>query len=294
MLSHLTIFAKSAAPSALCFRLPPRVLVAGGYRLSTPELKSNLCDGLLQTGVHVLDAAQCPTPLAYFAASRMRADAVLIVTASHNPAAHNGLKLMLGSLPTTPEQLAQIRELTRTRAFRSIQGQIEQIDPIPEYIQAVLSRWDSLRRDNRSIDSDKFDGNTIIEYFSLIEYGVEHVNLNENLLYLLDHLDAKRLLKISVEQININPKYKTLLQELKKQQHRYSFFDYFLYSNLPSKLQNDELFINYWLKLNIISSKPYHHSKDVVYKYFIIPYNYYFDKSIIISNDYGFNSFRRQ
>ena len=137
--------------SAIGTLLPPssRVLVAGDFRLSTPELKSNLCDGLLQTGVHVLDAAQCPTPLAYFAASRMRADAVLIVTASHNPAAHNGLKLMLGSLPTTPEQLAQIRELTRTRAFRSIQGQIEQIDPIPEYIQAVLSRWDSLRRDNR-------------------------------------------------------------------------------------------------------------------------------------------------
>jgi len=136
--------------------LSSRVLVAGDFRLSTPELKSALCEGLLQTGVQVLDAGQGPTPLAYFAASRIGADAVLIVTASHNPAAHNGLKLMLGSLPTTPEQLAQIRELARELArepaSRSIQGPIqgkfEQIEVIHEYIQTALARWDSLGQSN--------------------------------------------------------------------------------------------------------------------------------------------------
>jgi len=129
-----------------------RVLVAGDFRLSTPELKSALCEGLLQTGVHVLDAGQGPTPLAYFAASRMSADAVLIVTASHNPAAHNGLKLMLGSLPTTPEQLAQIRELAGETASRPSQspnqGRIESVDLIPKYIETVLTRWDRLGQSN--------------------------------------------------------------------------------------------------------------------------------------------------
>jgi len=126
-----------------------RVIVAGDFRLSTPALKHALADGLLQTGAHVLDAGQGPTPLAYFAARRMKADAVLIVTASHNPAAHNGLKLMLGSVPTTPEQLAQIRALTMTRRFRIGQGRIEQINLIPDYIQTVLSRWNRLRQSGR-------------------------------------------------------------------------------------------------------------------------------------------------
>jgi phosphomannomutase/phosphoglucomutase len=102
--------------------LPPssRVVVAGDFRLSTPALKHALAEGLLATGVDVLDAGQGPTPLAYFAASRVNADAVLIVTASHNPASHNGLKLMLGSLPTTPEQLAKIRALTKSAHFAPV------------------------------------------------------------------------------------------------------------------------------------------------------------------------------
>jgi phosphomannomutase len=134
--------------SAIGTMLPAasRVVVAGDFRLSTPALKHALSGGLLQTGAHVLDAGHCPTPLAYFAANQMKADAVLIVTASHNPANHNGLKLMLGSVPTTPEQLVQIRALAMTRRFRSGQGRIEQIDLIPKYVQSLLSRWNHLNR----------------------------------------------------------------------------------------------------------------------------------------------------
>jgi phosphomannomutase/phosphoglucomutase len=118
-----------------------RVVIAGDFRLSTPELMRALSEGLLQTGVNVLNAGQGPTPLAYFAASRMNADAVLIVTASHNPASHNGLKLMLNSVPTTPERLSQIRTLTDTRRFRSGYGLREEIDMVPNYMHAMLERW---------------------------------------------------------------------------------------------------------------------------------------------------------
>jgi phosphomannomutase len=128
-----------------------RVVVSGDFRLSTPALKSSLCSGLLHSGAHVLDAGQCPTPLAYFAAKRMSADAVLIVTASHNPASQNGLKLMLGSVPTTPEQLAHIRALTRMRRFRASPGSMERIDPIPDYIQAMLLRWNRPHRSSRVV-----------------------------------------------------------------------------------------------------------------------------------------------
>jgi phosphomannomutase len=137
--------------SAIGTMLPPasRVLIAGDYRLSTPELKRALADGLQCTGVHVLDAGQGPTPFAYFAADRAKADAVLIVTASHNPAAHNGLKLMLASLPTTPKQLARIRALSEAREFRSGQGAKETVDLLPEYVQTTLERWRHLNRNSQ-------------------------------------------------------------------------------------------------------------------------------------------------
>lgn len=118
-----------------------RVLLAGDFRLSTPELKRALCDGLLQTGASVLDAGQGPTPLAYFAAQQMNADAVLIVTASHNPAAHNGLKLMLGSAPMTPPQLVEIRALAEAGAFRSGCGTVEAVDLRARYIERITERW---------------------------------------------------------------------------------------------------------------------------------------------------------
>ena len=123
-----------------------RVVVAGDFRLSTPELKYALTDGLLHAGVRVLDAGQGPTPLAYFAAHRLESDAVLIVTASHNPPAHNGLKLMLGSEPTTPQQLLEIRRHAELHEFRLRRGSMKSVNPRPLYTRTMLERWECLRR----------------------------------------------------------------------------------------------------------------------------------------------------
>ena len=127
--------------------LPPsaRVVVAGDFRLSTPELKSALTDGLMHTGVRVLDAGQGPTPLAYFVAHRLESDAVLMVTASHNPATHNGLKLMLGSEPIRPQQLLEIRRLAESREFRLRRGSMKCVDLRPRYTRTMLERWEGLR-----------------------------------------------------------------------------------------------------------------------------------------------------
>jgi phosphomannomutase / phosphoglucomutase len=118
-----------------------RVLVAGDFRLSTPELMQALSAGLTATGLTVLDAGQMPTPVAYFIADHLRVDAVLIVTASHNPANHNGLKLMIGGRPTTPEQLAEIRALVEAAVFRGGNGTCEPIDLLALYEGAMIERW---------------------------------------------------------------------------------------------------------------------------------------------------------
>ena len=126
-----------------------RVVVAGDYRLSTQDLKRALIEGLVGAGAHVLDAGHGPTPLAYFAARHLQADAVLIVTASHNPAAYNGLKLMLGSVPTTPRQLAEIRSLAEARSFRRGKGSAENVDLRAPYMKAMLKRWRHLQGTGR-------------------------------------------------------------------------------------------------------------------------------------------------
>jgi phosphomannomutase len=116
-------------------------LVAGDFRTSTPILKRALIEGLVESGSRVLDAGQIPTPVAYFARRHFEADAVLIVTASHNPPIHNGLKLMVGELPPLPQDFAELRHRVEDGAFRSSRGSSEELDPVPAYRQWIIERW---------------------------------------------------------------------------------------------------------------------------------------------------------
>lgn len=121
-----------------------RVLIAGDFRITTLEAKAALAQGLLGAGSHILDAGQIPTPIAYFAHQRCATDAVLIVTASHNPPDYNGLKLMLGELPPTPDDFDRLRGQVERGHFRKQQGKMESINPIPTYRTWVLERWKHL------------------------------------------------------------------------------------------------------------------------------------------------------
>ncbi|MFN7994319.1 MAG: phosphomannomutase/phosphoglucomutase [Bryobacteraceae bacterium] len=129
--------------------LPPtaRVVVAGDYRVSTPGLKAALAQGLVEAGASVIDAGQAPTPIIYFAHHHWGTDAILIVTASHNPAQHNGLKLMLGYLPPTEEDLRRLRSKVEKDGFSGSDaaGTLECRDPVPLYLEWIEERWRHLK-----------------------------------------------------------------------------------------------------------------------------------------------------
>ncbi len=123
-----------------------RVLVAGDFRTSTPLLKAALIEGLQQAGICVLDAGQIPTSVAYFAHLQLKTAAVVIVTASHNPPEYNGVKLMVGEMPPTPEDFRRLRALVQRGGSRQYVGRVETVDPIPAYRVHVLNRWSHLLR----------------------------------------------------------------------------------------------------------------------------------------------------
>lgn len=116
------------------------VLVAGDFRVSTPQLKQALIEGAVRAGAHVIDAGQIPTPVAYFAHRRLGTSAILIVTASHNPPADNGLKFMIGALPPTEQQIRALRDSLSRPVARGA-GSVEQVDPVPEYTAWIEARW---------------------------------------------------------------------------------------------------------------------------------------------------------
>jgi phosphomannomutase len=73
---------------------PETVVVGHDIRLSGPELSSALTDGLLDEGAGVLDIGLCGTEEVYFATWHLGAGGGIMVTASHNPAHYNGMKLV--------------------------------------------------------------------------------------------------------------------------------------------------------------------------------------------------------
>ncbi|MEP7366307.1 MAG: phosphomannomutase/phosphoglucomutase [Acidobacteriota bacterium] len=131
-----------------------RVLVAGDFRESTPVLKAGLVDGLVRGGIQVFDGGQIPTPVAYHAHRSMDFDAVFIVTASHNPPGHNGLKFMFGQNPPDHALLTRLQQPT-FHGNRVTGGSVELIDVAPAYTEWMEQRWRHLGRE--------FSGSVVID-----------------------------------------------------------------------------------------------------------------------------------
>ena len=76
---------------------PSLIAVARDGRPSSARITSALTEGLLAAGADVIDVGVGPTPLLYFAAHHHATDCGVMVTASHNPAPDNGLKVVRGT-----------------------------------------------------------------------------------------------------------------------------------------------------------------------------------------------------
>ncbi len=69
------------------------IVIGRDARLSSPSLTESLIDGLIESGVTVLDTGMVTTPMLNFAVSRLKRYG-LMVTASHNPKEYNGFKVI--------------------------------------------------------------------------------------------------------------------------------------------------------------------------------------------------------
>jgi len=95
------------------FTKVPRLLMARDMRKSGVELSTAFADGVRAEGTSVTDLGMASTDFLYFASGRLDAPGAMF-TASHNPAAYNGIKLCLaGARPIGRDTgLAEIEALT--------------------------------------------------------------------------------------------------------------------------------------------------------------------------------------
>jgi phosphomannomutase len=120
-----------------------RVAVGRDGRLSSPRLSDVVIEGLIASGMTVIDIGCGPTPMLYFAATVEATDGAIMVTGSHNPANYNGFKMMMGRKPFFG---AQIQDLGRLSAAGDVvaptQGSMTKQDISDAYLVRLLQDWD--------------------------------------------------------------------------------------------------------------------------------------------------------
>ena len=80
---------------AFAARFQPKTVAVGhDVRESSPQLWQQVVEGLVDAGVNVLNLGQISTDMLYFAVVHRRTDGGIVVSASHNPAEYNGMKLV--------------------------------------------------------------------------------------------------------------------------------------------------------------------------------------------------------
>ena len=113
------------------------VVVGGDVRYSTPRLKDIMVRELTLSGCHVKDIGTVATPVFYYAIDTLGADGGIMVTASHNPSAHNGFKMVFGSAPITEDDVQEVRRMAEAGEVVRADGTCEEVAVIDAYQTAM-------------------------------------------------------------------------------------------------------------------------------------------------------------
>jgi len=120
----------------------PRVIVGHDYRSYSEEIKSALKKGLISTGCFIEDVGLSLSPMVYFAQFNLNADAVAMVTASHNENGWTGVKMGIKKgLTHAPEEMNELKEITLNQNFTKGEGSEKKIKDFDKiYKQDLISK----------------------------------------------------------------------------------------------------------------------------------------------------------
>ncbi|MGM0541579.1 MAG: phosphomannomutase [Pseudomonadota bacterium] len=128
---------------------PNQVVIGYDIRLESPEIAKGVMQGLIDSGVDIIDIGLCGTEEVYFATSFYQADGGIMITASHNPKGYNGMKLVArGSVPISGDSgLKEIEQRIIENRFNNRvptadKGTIHHNPSKQAYIQHLLTYVD--------------------------------------------------------------------------------------------------------------------------------------------------------
>ena len=160
----------------------PRVIIGHDYRSYSEKIKIALKKGLVSTGCFVEDVGLSLSPMVYFAQFNLNADAVAMVTASHNENGWTGVKMGIKKgLTHAPEEMKELKDLTLNQNFIEGKGNEKQIKNFKEIYEKDLINKNKI---NKKIKAIVACGNGTAGIFApgiLREIGCEVIEIDCNL-----------------------------------------------------------------------------------------------------------------
>ena len=130
----------------------PRVIVGHDYRSYSEEIKTALKKGLISTGCFIEDVGLSLSPMVYFAQFSLDADAVAMVTASHNENGWTGVKMGIKKgLTHAPEEMRELKEITLNEKFSTGEGSEKQINNFQKIYKDNLIKKNKINKNIKTV-----------------------------------------------------------------------------------------------------------------------------------------------
>ena len=157
---------------------------AVGYdgRLSSPDLEAALVEGLAASGVAVTRIGRGPSPMLYFAAETLPADAGLMITGSHNPPDYNGLKMIVDGKPFFADDIRQLGSRAQAGNYADGNGRVSEKTVLDDYVARLLADFEAGDGAPAKVAWDAGNG-AAGEVLKMLTQGLpgSHVLLNEEI-----------------------------------------------------------------------------------------------------------------
>ena len=130
----------------------PKVIVGHDYRSYSEKIKAALKKGLISTGCCVEDIGLSLSPMVYFAQFYLNADAVAMVTASHNENGWTGVKMGIKKgLTHAPDEMKELKEITLGEKFILGDGNEKEIENFQEIYKNDLIKKNKIKKKIKAV-----------------------------------------------------------------------------------------------------------------------------------------------
>lgn len=138
------------------------MVIGRDVRLSSQRIRNALLEGLLSTGIAVIDVGVTLTPIQYFGIIHFDADGGVMITGSHNPIDYNGLKISKkGVAPVYGDQIQEIKTIIGNADFASGSGSVTIKNIREDYLTMVKSKLSFAKKMKIVIDAGNGTGGLV-------------------------------------------------------------------------------------------------------------------------------------